>query len=207
MSRAKGGVLRRLTARERMAADAAAGWAPACIDADEWAAWRARNPLVGVEADLVARPCEECPLGFAADMRAQGRCNGEPGGVAEPDDTEEEPMDPVTPAAPAVRVTVSLAPAPCGRCEKADVCALRPTVEGLSEIAASLPALDRRIGLELTGSVSCAAFAKARIRRADPSELEPRAPRKLQLSPEERERRRQRLAVNSGRVPRQAAAS
>jgi hypothetical protein len=28
------------------------------------------------------RPCHDCPLGYAAEMRALGRCNGTPAGVA-----------------------------------------------------------------------------------------------------------------------------
>ena len=72
---------RPLSARERFDEDAATGWAPACMDAVEWAEWGARNPLANIpEADQVARPCEECPIGWAADMRAEGRCNGIPGG-------------------------------------------------------------------------------------------------------------------------------
>jgi len=68
---------RPLTARERMARDREAGWAPLCMDAAEWADWQASNPLRVRGA--VSRPCADCLLGFAADMRAAGRCNGSPG--------------------------------------------------------------------------------------------------------------------------------
>lgn len=86
---------RPLTARERMELDREAGWSPLCMDAAEWADWQARNPTALDIYSAVARPCEDCLLGFAADMRAAGRCNGEPGGAAVDDDdttNEEEEM-------------------------------------------------------------------------------------------------------------------
>ena len=46
----------------------------ACQTDDEWQLWK--------DAALtLISPCEECPLGFAADMRAIGRCDGVPAGV------------------------------------------------------------------------------------------------------------------------------
>lgn len=147
---------RPVSARERFEEDGRTGrWAPLCMDAAEWAEWRARNPIYLSEA--VARPCEDCLLGFAADMRAEGRCNGTPGGAAEIE-IEEEPMDQVS--APAgIRVEVAVA-APCPRCEKADVCGLRESVEGLGTLPVMAPRLDPRIGLALAGTVSCSAFVK-----------------------------------------------
>lgn len=51
---------------------------PLCMDAEELAGWRAQNDRSrhgnGIRA---RRPCEDCLLGFAAEMRALGRCNGE----------------------------------------------------------------------------------------------------------------------------------
>lgn len=75
---------------EQFADDARTGWAPLCMTADEWADWRAHVSFTGHHTEQAARPCDDCPLGFAADMRAEGRCNGTPGGVA--DEPEEEPI-------------------------------------------------------------------------------------------------------------------
>lgn len=174
---------RPVSARERFEEDGRTGrWAPSCMDAEEWADWRARNPthIPGT----VARPCEDCLLGFAADMRALGRCNGTPGGAAVDEEIEEEPMDQVSaPAGFRVEVAVE---APCPRCEKADVCGLRASVEGLRALPVMAPRLDPRIGLALAGTVSCSAFVKARIRLASGGEIEARP--KRQVSPETRAR-------------------
>lgn len=53
-------------------------WAPLCMDDVEWRLWK--------DADVkslhpVYRPCAECPLSFAAEMRAIARCNGSPGAL------------------------------------------------------------------------------------------------------------------------------
>lgn len=166
---------RALTPREQADLDAQQGWRAACMDDQEWAEWVARNPLYIGDTAATARPCTDCPLGFAADMRAQGRCNGTPGGVAaDPDEPEEEePVEPIIPPRPdpGIRIAVTLQ-APCPACEKADVCSLRPSVEALAELPVLAPALDPRVGLELAGSVTCTAFVKARIRKADAGELE-----------------------------------
>lgn len=70
-------------------AELAPRWRPACMDDEEWALWKAANDriYVGMQA---ARPCADCPLGHAADMRAEGRCNGTPGGVEEDDEHVDE---------------------------------------------------------------------------------------------------------------------
>ena len=60
-------------------------WAPACMDAGELAGWRDRNARL-LPFRRAERPCEDCLLGFAAEMRAEGRCNGEPGGDGEDQD-------------------------------------------------------------------------------------------------------------------------
>lgn len=160
---------RPLSARDQFEEDARTGWAPLCMNADEWAEWRRTNPL-GLSNGAIARPCEDCLLGFAADMRAGDSCNGAPGGVHPEEETEEEPMDQVS--APAgIRVEVAVE-APCPRCEKADVCGLRETVEGLKALPVMTPRLDPRVGLALAGTVTCSAFVKARIRKADIAELE-----------------------------------
>lgn len=59
--------------------DPPADWDPSCMEPDEYAGWREMNgKLIGSGRAL--RPCQDCPLGFALDMRAEDRCNGEPGG-------------------------------------------------------------------------------------------------------------------------------
>ena len=57
---------RPVAVRERFEEDARTGWAPLCMDAEEWADWRRTNPL-GLSTGAIARPCEDCLLGFAAD--------------------------------------------------------------------------------------------------------------------------------------------
>lgn len=142
------------------------------MDPEEWTEWVARNPLHITDTAAAARPCTDCPLAFAADMRAEGRCNGTPGGVAE-EPEEEEFVEPAIAARPdpGIRVAVTLK-APCASCEKADVCSLRPAVEALTDLPVLVPLLDHRVGLELAGTVTCAAFVRARIRRADAGELQ-----------------------------------
>lgn len=46
---------------------------PVCMAADELALWLASEVRGGGST-----PCVDCPLAFAAEMRAQGRCNGKP---------------------------------------------------------------------------------------------------------------------------------
>lgn len=52
---------------------------PACMTATELAMWQEANAaLTKNRADA---PCRDCPLAFAEAMRAEGRCNGTPGGA------------------------------------------------------------------------------------------------------------------------------
>lgn len=55
-------------------------WVAACMTPTEWENWE-RIRVYGL-----IRPCDACPLGFAADMRAIGKCNGTPAGVQEADE-------------------------------------------------------------------------------------------------------------------------
>jgi len=54
---------------------------PACMDADEHAAWtetaEGRTPGLRVMV-RVKTPCVDCTAEFAAEMRAVGRCDGKP---------------------------------------------------------------------------------------------------------------------------------
>lgn len=49
---------------------------PLCMTPDELAAWEDANSVLSSPAPS---PCQDCPLAFAAQMRAEGCCNGEPG--------------------------------------------------------------------------------------------------------------------------------
>lgn len=69
-------------------------WAPLCMSDAEWRDWQALNPFYSKhnplvrKSDVAARPCADCPLGYAAEMRAQGRCNGTPAGVQDDEEAE-----------------------------------------------------------------------------------------------------------------------
>ena len=66
-------------------------WTAACMTPDEWDEWQRLNP-VNAHAD---RPCADCPLGYAAEMRAVGRCNGQPGAVEEDEEMVETGTGPL----------------------------------------------------------------------------------------------------------------
>lgn len=83
---------------------AAPAWAPACMDADEWALWERANRSINSSIERATRPCADCPLGYAADMRADDRCNGTPGGVQDEEEADavEAPAEPRAIVAPAI---------------------------------------------------------------------------------------------------------
>lgn len=159
---------------------------PACMDAAELALWTAANRRAtggGVRRfrDDAPTPCHDCTLGYAADMRALGRCNGTPGGV------EEDEMDMTTAIAEAAqiigrrRVTTV---APCEGCVHARVCRLRPA-DSL-EVSVTLPALADELTVTLTATVECSEYAKAKGAKTAPAGKAARV-----ISPEGRERMRQ----------------
>lgn len=47
-------------------------WTPDCMSPDEFELWQIDT------RDDMRRPCDACPLGWAMDMRMEGRCNGIP---------------------------------------------------------------------------------------------------------------------------------
>lgn len=71
-------VLGRTRGRPEPPADRAERWTAACLEPAEWTAWQRANRLL-THSSQAARPCDDCLAGFAADMRAEGRCNGVPG--------------------------------------------------------------------------------------------------------------------------------
>jgi hypothetical protein len=167
---------------------AAPAWAPLCMDADEWAGWQRHNRrLVGLKGLQQAdRPCADCPLGYAAEMRAIGRCNGQPGGIEE--DEEEMTMEPTPiavkkPPTASARIRVE---APCRTCSHAPVCRLRDAVIDAGEASIEVPALGDGVRIVLAGAVECDWYAKAR-QAPDPSK-----PRR-ELSPEQKEAARERM--------------
>lgn len=50
---------------------------PACMDAEEHAAWTEMNDRLWITKALT--PCSDCVMGFALEMRAIDMCDGEPG--------------------------------------------------------------------------------------------------------------------------------
>lgn len=169
----------------------AAPWVPLCMEPDEWTGWQAANARLNgftAEARRAFRPCEDCPMGYAADMRAEGRCNGEPSGV----DEEEEQMDtaPVTriEQLATTKVRVALV-APCPGCMHAPVCRLRESVTALGQAPVAVPKLEDGLVVELRGAITCDWFAKVKVapRPADPDRP------KREMSPEQREAARERM--------------
>jgi hypothetical protein len=50
---------------------------PLCMDDAEYALWVEGNQRLRVAYQAV-RPCSDCPLSFYGEMRAEGRCDGDP---------------------------------------------------------------------------------------------------------------------------------
>ena len=149
---------------------AIAVWEPLCFDEPELEAWR-----VGQVA-----ACADCTPSWHEQSRAAGRCNGIPAfllaGVAD-DEEEEEQVDQVE-LQPRTRAVVTLS-APCGSCAHAAVCRLREAVERVRSFEVAAPSIDRAVTFELSATVSCSHYAKARGEAA-PAAGKP----KRQVSPE-----------------------
>jgi hypothetical protein len=139
-------------------------WTPACMDADEYAGWLEMNQATATaRAVAVDRPCADCTLGYAAEMRAVGRCNGTPAGVVEEEDMEQpEPVD----VRLVGRVPVTITPPPCGSCVHEPVCALRRSLEAIAEIPAAAPAVPAGLRLTLSAAVECDHFLLDRAKQA-----------------------------------------
>lgn len=56
-------------------------WMPLCMGHDDYADWKKFNANVK-PSERLSRPCQECPLSYALEMRSENRCNGEPGKAA-----------------------------------------------------------------------------------------------------------------------------
>jgi len=136
-----------------------AAWEPLCMEPEEWVEWQAMNSRAISHEQRSDRPCADCPLGYAADMRAAGRCNGSPGGVEEDEvsDVAERPR--LMAVGRELPVALGL---PCPRCAHKPVCSIRAVVEArLESLPVQLPILDPAITVVLTAAVTCGHFMKA----------------------------------------------
>jgi hypothetical protein len=133
------------------------------MDEDEYAAWAEMNRRITGRSDLATRPCADCTLGYASEMRAVGRCNGTPAGVEEEPDMEQpEPVD----VRMHRRVPVALTPPPCASCAHEPVCALRRSVEGIAEIPVVAPPVPDGLTITLVAAVECSHFLRDRSKPA-----------------------------------------
>ena len=182
-----------------------APWAPACMDADELVTWAESNDHITSRQERATRPCEDCPLGFAAEMRDLDRCNGTPGGVKEDEDmvtTEEGTALDLTLKKEAPRPAIELrtrvaldvsAPA-CASCLHEPVCALRRALEGIGTVETTAPPLPDGLHLALVATIACDHYARDRAKPAPARVLtsqERGQAAKRQVSEETRERMRQ----------------
>lgn len=159
------GVLERApTPGELAEQDRLTGWAPLCMEPDEWVHWQATNPSNA----MAGRPCSDCPADFAAEMRAEGKCNGTPGWRPPADDLEEAEVGDT------VIVSNVQISAPCGSCAHQAVCAIRRTLGHLDEVEVSMPKPDPALTVVLAMTVECSHYlrgAKAK-REQSPLQLE-----------------------------------
>ena len=63
---------------------------PACMDDGEWALWLDGHARIDTRrvSERVGSPCVDCHRAFADEMRAEGRCDGEPGADEAPTASE-----------------------------------------------------------------------------------------------------------------------
>lgn len=67
---------------------------PACMSDSEHVLWLDKNRTITDRKMVAPSPCHDCPLGFAADMRLEGRCDGSPGGIRDDDGALPPPPSP-----------------------------------------------------------------------------------------------------------------
>lgn len=150
---------------------APATWSPACMAEDEYEAWlEANRRTATARAVAVERPCVDCTLGYAAEMRAIGRCNGTPAGVEEEEDMEQPETVDVRLVG---RIPVTVTPPPCGSCAHEPVCALRRSLEAIAEIPAAAPTVPAGLRLTLLAAVECDHFLRDRAKPAPARVLAP----------------------------------
>lgn len=145
-------------------------------------------------------PCHECPLAFAAEMRAENRCNGRPAGA----DEEEEEVD-VTELGTGGTVTAEQRIeiiAPCGTCAHRQVCGLREKLERAREADVAMARLPDELKLEIRATVDCAFYSKERgTARANGAAGEPRLHAGRTWSPEQRAAAAERMRARRAASP------
>lgn len=57
-------------------------WKPLCMSDDDYAGWLTHNGRITNKGERAPRPCSDCSVEYAAEMRAVDRCNGSPGVAA-----------------------------------------------------------------------------------------------------------------------------
>jgi hypothetical protein len=165
----------------RQAADARDGrikgypdvFTPACMTPEELAEWsggRRWMTAAGASKTSGRRPltaCDDCMPLHALEMRAQGRCNGHPGGA----ESDEDELD--VPARPALMpehrrprhmaTATATITAPCSSCAHERICVRKPRLASLGRaIEAQLPASIEGISLTLSATVDCDAYMHLR---------------------------------------------
>ncbi len=129
---------------------------------EEFEDWRRVPAGHGLPAD----PCDDCTLGFAADMRAIGRCDGRPGGAQEDDEPllAREGRTMTT-----IRANVT---APCGRCIHREVCGRRAALDELGAVPVDMERLPDGVTASLAVAIECDAFATTKSHhRVTPASL------------------------------------
>lgn len=172
-------------------AERAETWVAACMQPDEWAAWQDTNRRLN-QAMQAPRPCSDCLLGFASEMRSIGRCNGQPHGDHEEDtDMETQTITalPIELEQPTRRVSIAVT-APCGGCSHQVVCRIADEVAAFERTQVAVPKLGQGLGLTLSASIACEFFAPVKRPKVVP-DGEPRP--KREMTPEQREAARQRM--------------
>lgn len=176
----------RVTGRVVPPAELAERWRAACMTRDEWTAWQDANRRLTNQRAQAPRPCSDCTLGFAADMRAVGRCNGSPAGTDhQQEENDVDPMPEPTAKIATRQVRIALE-APCGGCNHSAVCRIADEVQAVAEAKVD--------ALELRGTVECSYYQPIRkAGRPRKERAEGEAPANAHWTPERRAEQAERL--------------
>lgn len=144
----------------------AQAWAPLCMEPDEFAGWHEMRDRSTSGSDRAAIPCADCLAGFAAEMRAVGRCNGAPRG------DEVDDMDRIAEAIAAPRgltiphkVALEVVAPPCVSCAHEPICSLRQALEGMADVETTAPPLPAGLRLSLAATVICGHYLRDRAKQ------------------------------------------
>jgi len=199
VSRIRSEPTRPLTRKERFQLEVLdGGWVAACMEPDEWAHWLATNPQATIDSEFADRPCRDCPLTFATEMRALGRCNGTPAGLEGAPATRDDPEDDVTDQRSSIsggvrgQSTLALTAPPCDTCLHEPICVLKIALRKVTTAEITVAPLPDGLSIALEARVDCRFYnAKPGFRRKH-------------WSPEAREAARQR-ALTRNTNPKAAA--